>query len=390
MNDPLIQVEQVSKSFALAQTNRQRLSAIWHLLRQQADDDAVEVIRNISLTVKRGQSIALIGPNGAGKSTLLKLICGVLTPSNGAVSINATIGPMLELGAGFNPEFTGRENLRLAAALAGIGTNELRAKEPRIVQFADIGRYIDEPVKHYSSGMVVRLGFALLTETKPDVLITDEVLGVGDESFQRKCQHWLDGYIANGGTLLLVSHGMDVVRRLCSEAIWLHDGQIRLQGNPKDVTAAYLTWQDQQYEAQQQIDTPIDGTRHQLLRLRANDQDEQLHLARGSDLTLRLDLFSPDDRAPVVAVGLKDRFGTPIYGTTSEIDGVTGRRTAPHRFQFVLTFPQLPLRAGRYRINGHAMDPEGLRLFDTLTCELTIEGDSEEIGPLDLRVSKSL
>jgi lipopolysaccharide transport system ATP-binding protein len=152
----------------------------------------------------------------------------VVKPSTGQVVVNGRIGALLELGSGFHPEYSGLENIHLAAALMGMSNAEIDRKLDSIIEFADIGSHIAEPIKHYSSGMVVRLGFAVATAMQPDILITDEVLAVGDESFQKKCIRWIEGYLSQGGTLLLCSHSMFHIQTLCQKAVWIHDGQMHM------------------------------------------------------------------------------------------------------------------------------------------------------------------
>jgi lipopolysaccharide transport system ATP-binding protein len=216
------------------------------------------VIENVSLSVRSGESLGIIGENGAGKSTLLKLLTGVIHPSRGSVRANGQIGALLELGAGFHPEYTGRENLELAGALYGFSGAELKAKLAEIIAFADIGHYLDEPVKHYSSGMIVRLGFALLAARRPALLITDEVLAVGDESFQKKCVRWIEDYLSGGGTLLLVSHSMYHVQKLCRQALWLQKGNVAAAGDVFDVTQSYLAY----HEKKTATETTTEGRAH--------------------------------------------------------------------------------------------------------------------------------
>ncbi len=205
MSEALVEVSHLSKRYPVLANSSDRFSALCDMLRGRAPTRHTTVLSDISFKVMPGCSIGIIGENGAGKSTLLKLITGVLTPSEGQVKTRGAIGALLELGAGFHPEYSGRENIRLSAALYGITDAELKTKMAEIEEFADIGHYIDEPTKHYSSGMVVRLGFAIIAAVRPPLLITDEVLGVGDESFQKKCSRWIDDYVNSGGTLLLVS-----------------------------------------------------------------------------------------------------------------------------------------------------------------------------------------
>ena len=222
-SDLLIEAQGLGKSYPKVHRPSDRVRALGRLLFGNPNQDSITVLRDISLRVPRGESVGIIGDNGAGKSTLLKLISGVLTPTTGSVTVHGKVGALLELGAGFHPEFTGRDNITMTAALAGLSGEALREKLPGIIEFADIGSYIDEPIKHYSSGMVVRLGFAVIASLRPELLITDEVLAVGDESFQKKCVQWLERYLEDGGTLLLVSHSMYHIQKLCRHACW-HTG----------------------------------------------------------------------------------------------------------------------------------------------------------------------
>lgn len=193
----------------------------------------------VSFEVTQGQTVGIIGQNGSGKSTLLQLICGTLQPTSGEISVNGRIAALLELGAGFNPEFTGRENVMMQGAIMGLTRVEMVNKLPAIEAFAEIGEFIDRPVKTYSSGMFVRLAFATAVHVEPDILVVDEALAVGDVAFQHKCMARMRDFMQRG-TVLFVSHDIASVTSLCSEVIWLEHGSIREIGNPKTVTEHYL------------------------------------------------------------------------------------------------------------------------------------------------------
>lgn len=196
-------------------------------------------LRDISFTIRRGQTVGIVGCNGSGKSTLLQMLCGVLQPTIGNIRVNGRIGALLELGAGFNPEETGRENIMINAAIRGVPAGDLPALYERIAAFADIGEFINQPIKLYSSGMVVRLGFALQISIPCEILIIDEALAVGDELFQRRCYSALEQFQESGGTILFVSHAASVVKQLCSTAIFLDRGQLIEQGECKTVVDNY-------------------------------------------------------------------------------------------------------------------------------------------------------
>ncbi len=373
-NDCLLRMDQVSKIFPVTHDRRKHLKAIVNQLGHGRAIEGHQVLSGISLCINRGDSLGIIGENGAGKSTLLKLITSVLHPTRGEIRLNARTAALLELGAGFHPEFSGLDNLRLVAAIAGLNRQQIAEREQAIIEFADIGDYIHHPVKHYSSGMVVRLGFAIMTQTDPELLITDEALAVGDSMFQRKCQRWIDQFLDSGGTMILVSHGMDQVKRLCRRAIWLHEGQIRAEGDTSEVVAQYLTYQDQRYEQQHATQPPsFHGTTYGLTRFVINAR-ESVQITAGDPFTIEATLHSPDQRPPVIAIGIKTAAGTAVFGTTSEMAEVTPRQVSDHRFEIQVQFDSTLLQPGEYRVFGHAMDPEGLRLFDTVSCALHIEG----------------
>ncbi len=372
MTEPLVRMVQVSKTYTRAGGGAQRLDGwLRALLGRASNADGTAALKNISLHVARGESVGLIGDNGAGKSTLLKILAGVLRQSSGRVTVSGRVAALLELGAGFNPDFSGRENLALGAALMGVSANQLRQRFDEIVAFADLGGHLDRPLKHYSSGMAMRLGFALATTLDPDLLITDEVLAVGDESFQRKCNRWVDGYVADGGTLLLVSHSMDQIRRLCRRTYWLKGGQIEQHGDTDEVVDAYLRYHET--KGVLEPDADYAGAHYRLTRLEINTDEGVLR--NPESLVIEAELHSPDDRAPVVALGLKDRHNTAIYGVTSEMHQIKPRRLGERRFGFTLALDLSRLLPGRYQVTGHAMDPEALRLFDTAIREFVLPDD---------------
>jgi lipopolysaccharide transport system ATP-binding protein len=342
----------------------------------------VSVLRDVDLEIRRGESLGLIGANGAGKSTLLKLITGVLTPSSGSVRTHGEIGALLELGAGFHPEYSGRDNVTMAAALHGLSGAQLRERLPEIIAFADIGRYIDEPVKHYSSGMVVRLGFAVIASLKPDLLVTDEVLAVGDESFQKKCVQWMKSYLDGGGTLILVSHSMYHVQKLCRRACWLRDGEIAMSGDVFDVTQAYLAFHERKSAPISRAE--VSGTNQEFsvlgVALNEVDSEQPLLLDTGDALRVRARVRSRDGRAPNLAIGIVRVDGTPVYGVSCDMDGRVPQKTAADEYQCELEFSDLSLLPGSYSVRVHPMDPEGVRLFDTVERYVTVRGATREFG----------
>lgn len=209
------------------------------LLKRELMVQKFYALRNINLEIRRGESVALIGVNGSGKSTLLKVIAGVLHPTTGSVHVNGSIAPMIELGAGFDPELTARENVFLNGAVLGHDRKFMEEHFKSIIDFAELWDFVDVPVKNYSSGMVARLGFAIATEIRADVLIVDEVLAVGDFRFQEKCKKRMAELMSGGTTLLFVSHNTEQVRQLCKKAVWIKKGTIQMIGDVDEVCACY-------------------------------------------------------------------------------------------------------------------------------------------------------
>jgi len=376
----LLELSRVGKDYAKVESNRGRLRLVWDLLGGRGASDVFRAIDNVDFTMARGASLGIIGENGAGKSTLLKIIAGVVKPTRGTVRVNGRVGALLELGSGFHPEYTGRANIDLAAALLGLTSGELSTKRDEIIAFADIGDHIDMPIKYYSSGMVVRLGFAVATTLDPDVLITDEVLAVGDESFQKKCVAWMENYLADGGTLLLCSHSTYQIQRLCRDALWLKDGCVERYGRADDVVQAYLAYHE---EKSARAKRPVAERRAQaagIYAIQTLDLAPGDRIAHGEELTVSGDVFSPDGRVPVVNIGIVRADGTPVYGVSTDMDRVEPRPVDATRYRYSLTFPQLALLPGKYAVRAHALDPEGARLFDHVERELIVTGAGREFG----------
>jgi lipopolysaccharide transport system ATP-binding protein len=197
-------------------------------------------LRAVSFEIPDGETFGIIGPNGAGKSTVLKLMARILEPTSGEVTVRGRISPLLELGAGFHPELTGRENVYLNAALFGVSQAEAQDRYDEIVEFSELKDFIDAPLKHYSSGMYMRLGFAVAANIIPDILLVDEVLAVGDEAFQRKCLRKIEEFRREGRTIVFVSHDLDTVRRICRRTLWLDQATVQAVGPTDDVVNAYL------------------------------------------------------------------------------------------------------------------------------------------------------
>lgn len=274
-------------------------------------------LKNISFEVKRGETVGIIGRNGSGKSTLLQIICGTLAPTSGSVETSGRVAALLELGAGFNPEFTGRENVYMYAAILGLSRQETEARFDDIVAFAEIGDFVEQPVKTYSSGMYVRLAFAVIAHVDADILIIDEALSVGDAFFVQKCMRFLREFMERG-TVFFVSHDTSAVLSLCKRAIWLSHGEIASIGAPKEVAARYL---EAIYASRQGSVSAVSSAQSYVAREPSvPPRDMRQDMVNGS--TLRNDLevfrFNPDAKgfgaggATIVAVRLEDQNAAPL------------------------------------------------------------------------------
>ena len=208
--------------------------------RKDETKGVVWALRDVSLSVERGMSLGVIGRNGSGKTTLLQLISGILKPDAGRISVGGRVAALLELGAGFHPELTGRENVLINGIILGLSMREIRAKFDEIVEFAEAREYIDDPVRTYSSGMYVRLGFAVAVHVDPEILLIDEVLAVGDAAFARKCMDRMNHFRGSGKTIILVSHDLPLVQSWCDEAVWLDAGAVKSRGDAPTVVRAYV------------------------------------------------------------------------------------------------------------------------------------------------------
>ena len=302
-------------------------------------------LRDVSFNIRKGETVGIIGSNGAGKSTLLQVICGVLRPTVGRVTVNAKVAALLELGAGFNKEFTGRENIYINASVLGLTQSEIDARIGDIIGFADIGQFIDQPVKNYSSGMYVRLAFAIAIHVSPDILIIDEALAVGDVRFQHKCMAKIKEFCAKG-TVVFVSHNTSAVKELCSRVIWLDSGRIRMEGQPKYVIEKYLQFmyegetEDKRARSKTSVSqngvsetegvSLISNRNRQFGNLKAVIKGVRLSTPEGHTNVLnagqscQIDIFlqaHTEIHDPIVGFSIKDRLGREIYGDNNLLMG---------------------------------------------------------------------
>ena len=295
-----IKVENLSKNYQIYDAPHDRLKqSIYPRLQRLVGKPPKQyfrefwALRNVSFEIKKGETVGVIGRNGSGKSTLLQMICGTLNPTSGSIQTNGRIAALLELGSGFNPEFTGRENVYMNASVLGLSNEEIDTRFNDIVAFADIGDFIEQPVKTYSSGMMVRLAFAVIAHVDADILVVDEALAVGDAFFTQKCMRFLRSFMKTG-TALFVSHDTGSIKNLCSHAVWLEKGQVIQEGAPKEVCELYL---EAFYEAQQGKSSTT-----KLREIKKPDdslpiKDQRLEFINNSNLRNDLQIFKFDPDA---------------------------------------------------------------------------------------------
>jgi ABC-type polysaccharide/polyol phosphate transport system ATPase subunit len=339
----------------------------------------VAALKDVSFVVDRGEAFGIIGRNGSGKSTLLKIISGILKPTSGVVRVNGRVAALIELGAGFHPEITGRENIVINGIMLGLSRREIEKRFDAIVEFSGIRDFIDQPVKTYSSGMYVRLGFAVAVHVDPEILLVDVVLAVGDEEFSQKCIAKIQEMKYRGVTLIFVTHQLDQVRNLCDRALWLDHGMTEAIGDPARVIDHYLqdvsgaprpSAADLAAEGGVPHGEPTEeerwGSGEVVLKRVALTDDkghEIVALGAGSSVALEMDV---DVRVPqddfVFGVGIYHADGSCVYGTNTDLEGLMPQRLdADGRVRFVM--PSLDLVAGTYRIDAAVHTRNG-RAFD--------------------------
>ncbi|PVE06170.1 hypothetical protein B472_13015 [Limnohabitans sp. Rim28] len=370
-----IQARQIGKRYVLGASPYQRL---WQLLSgRESQQGHFNALEGIDLDIAPGEAIGLIGQNGAGKSTLLQLLCGTLTPSHGHLQVNGQVAALLELGAGFNQDFTGRENILFSAALYGMSPRHIQQHLQEIIEFADIGEFIDQPVRTYSSGMYVRLAFSIATTVKPDILVIDEALAVGDGVFARKSFDRIMQLKQEGVTLLFCSHSLFQVEALCQRCIWLHQGKVMAQGPSAQVISQYNDWlaqrsagQDPAQAGAASLQPGLVGTgvvRLTGLKARCDDlSGTELHARSGeSELGVEFEFMSdPHMPMPNLALMVYGADGRVLCSTGTWIDGVTLTRNETGLGRAHLRFPKLPLLKGRYTLSAYLMCERAVHVYE--------------------------
>lgn len=361
-------------------------AALAGLLWGRVPDTVTRALQEVTFSIQAGETFGVIGDNGAGKSTLLKILAGTTLPTSGSVEVSGRVAALLELGVGFHPEFTGRENIYFTGALMGLSREEVAAREEDIIAFSELERFIDEPVKTYSSGMFVRLGFAVATGFDCSVLIIDEALAVGDQRFQQKCLERIRRFRDEGKTILFCSHNLYQVRTLCGRALWLDQGRTQALGPSSEVVAAYEEFCRRRPREASGEDS---GGRDGPCRLRrvavldaAGEPCERFH--SGEEIRIYLEgWFPPDFRGePALGFSIVRGEDTVIYTTCTAMEGRQLQPVGPQIYAATVRLRECPLMAGRYRIHAYATDEAYLQPFDTRldAAAFVVEDEGPDVG----------
>ena len=388
---PALTVQDLGKEYRLYASPRQRLKA---LLTGRTYHRSHWALQGVSFELHRGQCLGVIGDNGAGKSSLLKMMAGTMQPSVGSIARVGRVTAILELGAGFHPDFSGRDNLYFGGSLIGISSAEMERLEASIIEFSELGDAIDRPVKTYSSGMSVRLAFALVTAVEPEVLIIDEALAVGDQHFQKKCIERIMAFRKSGCTILFCSHSPYHIRHLCDVALWLDGGQVKAFGATEPVLGAYemhtrlrnrqdaLEPDDMPDAGPQEEGTepavapapapappPDDGLSARILSVTLADlgevaDDQGPALLNSRDLVATITVRGLGDERPNVGFMIEQSKGVGITSLATHEEEAEPVRLANGHWQSVLTFPNLPLHSGEYVVSAFLFDTSGLVVYE--------------------------
>ena len=380
----IVVIENVSKRFVLRKDNSLKERLVTFGRRGRRHREEFWALRDVSTTIQAGHTVALIGHNGSGKSTLLKVIGGILDPSSGQVSRRGRIAALLELGAGFHPDLTGRENVFLNASIMGLSRAETEAQFDDILAFSGIGEFIDTQVKFYSSGMYVRLAFAVAVHTNPDLLLVDEVLAVGDEAFQRKCLDKIRSFQEEGRTIVLVTHSLGQVTELCDRAILLNKGEVVFDGDPREAVVQMRDiLEDRRIAEDTTATNPAPSREAKIVSATAGPAHgaagEAIRL--GDDLVISMDLEfldAPEDWS--CAIQIDNTLGQVAYGTTTKRMGIKlDRLSGTHTVAFTLRDTRFG--NGKFFINISLIDSAGRHFADLAqACSFDVKDNPLAVG----------
>lgn len=353
---PAIEVTGASKCFRLYHDANYTLKERIINFRKRGYD-LFWALKGIDLTVFKGETLGIIGPNGSGKSTLLRMMTRILSPNEGKIQTHGTIAALLELGAGFHPDLTGRENIYLNASILGFRRRELEGMVQEIVEFSELGPFIENQVKNYSSGMYVRLGFSIAINLNPDILLIDEVLAVGDESFQAKCYDRIARMQQQGKTIVLVTHEANVAASICDRVLWLEKGEEKMLGDPHEVTELYHEAMRMRPEGSEFGTREIVIHKVEILDGRGKEATE-FETGEPMLVSIHYEAARPIED-PVFGFGFYDRMGFMVYGTNTRLRGMDIERVQG-RGRMDFNISSLPMLDGRYYVSVAAHTRDGM------------------------------
>lgn len=379
---PSVELHGLAKRYLLFGRRRDRALALFG---RTGGLRSVTALEGIDLEVRPGEAVGIVGENGSGKSTLLRLVAGISTPDAGTIRVAQPVAPILELGLGFHPEFTGRENALLYGSLLGIPEEAMAGRLDDVLAFAELGEFVDRPLRTYSSGMAARLAFAVATNVDPRVLVVDEALAVGDGAFQKKCVDRMVRFKEEGRTVLFCSHAMYLVTSFCERAVWLHQGRIQSQGPSQEVVEAYESYLMQREKRRLAPGSESPWTpatagarRGRLTDVRVLGLDgkptDTVDPGDGFEVALAVESIEPSS-AFHVAVAIDAQDGRCIFAATTHFDGVAPLSGAT-RYEIHLRVPALPVASGTLAVSGFLFDENGLHTYDQVVvpAALRVEG----------------
>ncbi len=386
---PAVRADRLTKHYRVYKRPADRL---FELVSRRQRHRAFAALEDVSFEVEKGETIGIVGQNGAGKSTLLKLLAGVTEPTRGMLHTVGKIASILELGTGFHPEFTGRDNAALNAAILGLPPDEIRERLPAILEFSELGSFIDQPVKTYSSGMYMRLAFSVAVNIDPDILIIDEALAVGDGHFQKKCIDRIREFQESEKTILFCSHALYYVTSICRRTLWLDGGRVMSYGPSLEVVHDYerfLLERDRTHPAEETLpDSRVAPVRFTSVEVCNRAGEPQALFARGDDMSVRIRVHADDSQQPVhLLVGVvrsADEMQCFVAGTHPDgLPPLVGHRD----YEVLLQLSEVPLTRGDYSVIVFVGDEHALTVFDRrdLRPGFSIGGDKWEVGLIGVR-----
>lgn len=363
-----ISVQNLSKTYEIGkekdETLRGSITKLFSFNKKNVD--TFDALKNVSFEIPKGQVVGFIGKNGAGKSTILKLLSSITSPTNGKITISGRIASLLEVGTGFHPELTGKENIYLNATLLGMSRNEVKSKLDEIIEFSGVRKFLNTPVKHYSSGMYVRLAFAIAAHLDPEILVVDEVLAVGDLEFQKKCLGKMQDVASEGRTVLFVSHNMGILSQLCTRGIYLQQGTVKFDGKITDAISAYLEDQGQDQEFDVNIESIVRFNHLQMSNL--NDELENVFdFDRVVKISGSVQIQEDQGRDLQICLAVLNKNKSRVCSFIKDVDGKAST------FDFELSLPTETIAPGVYSILAQVYVPPGNEIFDEKSDVLPFE-----------------